>query len=69
MSNPVQSVSAVNPQTQAHAAAPPPKTQQTTTQSAVPQDKVTISETAKQALADTKKPAAGGDVDHDGDSR
>jgi hypothetical protein len=69
VSNPVQSVSAVNPQTQAQAAAPPPKTQQTTTQSAAPQDKVTISESAKQALADTTKPAAGGDVDHDGDSR
>jgi hypothetical protein len=69
VSNPVQSVSAVNPQTQAQAAAPPPKTQQTTTQSAAPQDKVTISESAKQALAETRKQAAGGDVDHDGDSR
>jgi hypothetical protein len=69
VSNPVQSVSVVNPQTQAQAAAPPPKTQQNTTQSAAPQDKVTISESAKQALADTTKPAAGGDVDHDGDSR
>ena len=68
MSNPVQSVSAVTPQAQAQTAAPPPKTQQTATQSAAPQDKVTISESAKQALADTKKPAAGGDVDHDGDS-
>jgi hypothetical protein len=29
---------------------------------------VTISESAKQALADNTKPAAGGDVDHDGDS-
>jgi hypothetical protein len=64
----VQSVSAVNPQTHAQAAAQPPKTQQTTTQSAAPQDKVTISELAKQVSADTKKPAAGGDVDHDGDS-
>jgi len=69
MSNPVQPVQPVNTvtQTQLAAAPAPPKTQQTTTQSATPQDKVTISPQAQQALANTAKPAGGGDVDHDGD--
>ena len=65
MSNPIQAIQAANAQTQP--AAQSPKNQQTATQTAAPQDKVTISESAKQALADNKKPAAGGDVDHDGD--
>jgi len=64
VSNPIQSIQAVNAQTQQ--AAQPPK--QAATQTAIPQDKVSISESAKQALADNTKPAAGGDVDHDGDS-
>ena len=70
MSNPVQLVQPVNAVTQAQpAAAPaPPKTQQTTTQSATPQDKVTISPQAQQALANNTKPAAGDDIDHDGDN-
>jgi hypothetical protein len=70
MSNPVQLVQPVNAvtQTQPAAAPAPPKTQQTTTQSATPQDKVTISPQAQQALANNTKPAAGGDVDHDGDN-
>jgi len=67
MSNPVQPVHAVNAPTQTQPAAAPPKTQQTTTQTATPQDKVTISPQAQQALANNAKPAAGGDVDHDGD--
>lgn len=68
MSNPAQAIQPVNAQAQTQPAAPPPKNQQATTQTAAPQDKVTISESAKQALADNTKPAAGGDVDHDGDS-
>jgi len=66
MSNPIQPIHAVSAQTQAPQAAPPPK--QAATQTAVPQDKVTISESAKQALTDNTKPAAGGDKDHDGDT-
>jgi hypothetical protein len=66
MSNSVQSVQAVNSLTQTHPAAQAPKAPaQTTAQTAAPQDKVTIS---PQALAKNAKPAAGGDVDHDGDS-
>jgi hypothetical protein len=44
-------------------------TAQTTAQTAAPQDKVTISPQAQQTLAQNAQPAAGGDVDHDGDSR
>jgi len=66
MSNPVQLVQPINAVTQPAVA--PPKTQQTTTQTATPQDKVTISPQAHQALANNAKPAAGGDVDHDGDN-
>ncbi len=66
MSNSINPVQAVNAQTQTQPAAQPPK--QAAAQTAIPQDKVTISESAKQALADKTKPAAGGDVDHDGDS-
>jgi hypothetical protein len=66
MSNPIQPIQAVNAQTQTQPAAQPPK--QTTAQSTVPQDKVTISESAKQALTDNTKQAAGGDKDHDGDT-
>ena len=67
MSNPVQPVHPVNAVAQTQPAAPPPKSQQTTAQTAAPQDKVTISPQAQQALANNAKPAAGGDVDHDGD--
>jgi hypothetical protein len=69
MSNSVQSVQAVHSLTQTHPAAQAPKAPaQTTAQTAAPQDKVTISPQAQQALAKNAKPAAGGDVDHDGDS-
>jgi hypothetical protein len=68
MSNPIPAVQPVNAVTQTQPAAAPPKTQQTTTQTATPQDKVTISPQAQQALANNKKPAASGDVDHDGDN-
>jgi len=66
MSNSVQSVHAVNAQAQTQPAAQPPKTP---AQTAAPQDKVTISPQAQQALAKNAKPAASGDVNHDGDSR
>ncbi len=63
MSNSVQSVQAINAQTQP--AAQPPKAP---AQTAAPQDKVTISPQAQQALASNTKPAASGDVNHDGDN-
>ena len=66
MSLSIQPVQAPNAQTQAQPAAPPAK--QAAPQSAIPQDKVTISESSIQALTDNTKPAPGGDVDHDGDS-
>ena len=66
MSISVQAVQGVNAQIQTQPAAPPPKSP---AQTAVPQDKVTISPQAQQALAKNAKPAAGGDVDHDRDRR
>ena len=68
MTNSVLPVQGINAQTQTQQTAPPPKNQQATTQTAIPQDKVTISPQAQQALANNTKPAAGGDVDHDGDN-
>ena len=65
MSNPILPISAV---TQTQPAAAPPKTQQTAPQTAAPQDKVTISPQAQQALASAPKPAVSGDVDRDGDN-
>ena len=63
MSNTIQSVQAVNAYTQASpATTQPPKPP---AQAATPQDKVTISSAAQQALA---KGASTNDVDHDGDS-
>jgi hypothetical protein len=56
MSNPVQAVNAVNPheaQTQTPAAPAKPAAAPT----AAPQDKVTISESAKQALSSSTQPA------------
>lgn len=58
----------VNAAAQTQQTAPPPKPAgQTTSQAAAPQDKVTISPQAQQALASNSKPAATRDVDHDGD--
>ena len=68
MSNSVLSIQPVNPATQTQQTTPTPKNQQTATQTATPQDKVTISPQAQQALAKTTKAASSGDVDHDGDS-
>lgn len=67
MSNSIQSLQATNAQTQTEQAVqPPPKP--ATSPAAIPQDTVTISAAAKQAQASNAKPAASGDVDHDGDS-
>ena len=68
MSISVQPVQPANAVTQTQPAAPPPKNQQAANQTTGPQDKVTISPQAQQALANNTKPAAGGDVDHDGDN-
>jgi hypothetical protein len=68
MSNPIQPVQAVSAVTQTQPTAAPPKAQQAATQSAAPKDNVTISPQAQKALASDTKPAASGDVDHDGDS-
>ena len=68
MSNSVQSVQTANAAAQTQPAAPSKPPAQTTAQSAAPQDKVTISPQAQQALASNAKPAASGDVDHDGDN-
>jgi hypothetical protein len=67
MSNSIQSTQALNAQAQTQQSAQAPKTPQATTQTAAPHDKVTISETAKQALAGNTKSAAKGGIDHDGD--
>ena len=66
MSLTIPPVPAANAQAQqTQQATPPPK--QSTAANAVPQDKVTISDTAKQAAAGNTKPASG-DANHDGDS-
>jgi hypothetical protein len=67
MSNSIQSIQALNAQAEMQQSAQAPKTPQATTQTAAPQDKVTISESAKQALAGNTTPAAKGGADHDGD--
>ncbi len=69
MSHPVEPVQAVEAPTQMAPAAAPPKPQQAAKQPAVPQDKVTISPQSQQALAAKTKPAASGDVKHDGDNK
>jgi len=60
MSHSVQSIHAVSAPAQTQQEAQPIKNQQTTSQKATPQDKITISESAKQALAANAKPAAKG---------
>jgi hypothetical protein len=58
MSTPIVSVQTPNVANQPEPAAPPVKAQQAPAHTAAPQDKVTISESAKQALAGNAKPAA-----------
>jgi hypothetical protein len=63
MSNSIQAVQAVNAHTSTDQTAnQPPKAPAT---ASVPQDKVTISSAAQQALANNTR-AASGDSDHDG---
>jgi hypothetical protein len=57
MSTPIVSVQTPNVANQPEPAALPPKAQQAPAHTAAP-DKVTISESAKQALAGNAKPAA-----------
>ena len=54
----IQSIHPTNAQAQAQGTSALPK-QPPASQSAAPQDKVTISESAKQALANSKNPASG----------
>jgi hypothetical protein len=68
MSNSIHSLQSANAQTQTEQTVQPPKKPLATTQNPVPQDTVTISKASQQAQAGAIKPAAGGDVDHDGDS-
>jgi hypothetical protein len=67
MSIAIQSVQALNAQAQTQPAAQAPKSTEAGTQSATPQDKVTISPQAQHALASNTKPASG-DVDRGGDN-
>jgi len=59
MSNPIQSINAAHPQSQGQATALPQKPPATST--AAPQDKVTISESAKQALANNAQALPSGE--------
>ena len=59
MSHSIPSIQAVNAQAQTQQEAQAPKSPQATTQTAAPQDKVTISEAAKKELAGNAKPVAG----------
>jgi hypothetical protein len=68
MSNSIQSLQAANTQTQVQQSVQPANKAQTTAPKSTPQDTVTISKASQQALASGTKPAATGDVDHDGDS-
>jgi hypothetical protein len=68
MSNSVNSIQSAQAQTQTEQTVQAPKKPQAVTQGAVQQDTVTVSKAAQQALASNVKPAARGDVDHDGDS-
>jgi hypothetical protein len=60
MSIAIQSIQAVNEQAQTQQAAQAPKSTQATTQTAVSQDKITISPQARQALANHTKASAKG---------
>ncbi|HTC62895.1 MAG TPA: hypothetical protein VK709_08630 [Candidatus Saccharimonadales bacterium] len=68
MSSSVHSIQAAHAQTQAEQSVQPPKTLQTeaASQTAVPKDTVSISQQARQALANDTRRA--GDVNHDGNT-
>jgi hypothetical protein len=59
MSHSIAPVQQANPQAAAAQAPAAPKPAQNGAATAAPQDKVTISEASKQALANASKPAAG----------
>jgi hypothetical protein len=59
MSSAIPAVRPINPETPSSETALGPKTPQAATTSAAPQDKVTISDSAKQALANNSKPSGG----------
>jgi hypothetical protein len=67
MSNSIHSLQDANAQIQTEQTVQPPKKPQATTHNRVRQDTVTISKASQQAQAATPKPAARGDVNHDGD--
>ena len=60
MSHTIPPVQQADPQAAAPRASAAPKLAQNEAPTAAPQDKVTISEASKQALANASKPAAGG---------
>jgi hypothetical protein len=64
VSNVIQPIQAINAQAEALPAAQKPKNTQAGAHSALPQDTVTISTSAKQALATNKSPAASGGGEH-----
>ena len=67
MSNTIQATQAVHAYTSTtQATSPAPKAPAPQAQTTTPQDKVTISSAAQQALANNTKAAPAGDTDHDG---
>jgi hypothetical protein len=68
MSSSVHSIQAAHAQAQAEESVQPPKTLQTEApqQTVIPKDTVTISQEARQALANNSRRA--GDVNHDGNT-
>ena len=69
MSNSVHSLQSAQAQTQTEQTVQAPKKPQVVNQTAVQKDTVTVSKAAQQALANNAKPAASGDVNHDGDCK
>jgi hypothetical protein len=68
MSNSIHSLQAENVQAQTEQTVQPLKKLQIATQTAIPQDKVTLSKASQKAHAGSTQAAVGGDKDHDGDS-
>jgi hypothetical protein len=70
MSNTIQAAHAVSAYaSESQATTQTPKAPAPAAQNSTPQDKVSISSAAQQALANNTKAPASGDVDHDGDSK
>ncbi len=68
MSSSIQSIQATHAQSQAEQSVQPPKTLQTeaATQTAIPNDTVTISQQARQALVTNSQQANGADANSNG---